>query len=127
VAAGDVDMACFPEQPVVPDAGGEGEHALADACPDPRGDVAAAPNSRITRVGRLLCLTSLDELPQFWNVLHGQMSLVGPRLLVAEEDSMVDGWARGRLDLTPGITGPSRCSAGRASPSRRWSSSTTCM
>lgn len=60
---------------------------------------------RITRVGRLLRLTSLDELPQLWNVLRGDMSLVGPRPLVAEEDSMVDEWARGRLDLTPGITG----------------------
>jgi len=60
---------------------------------------------RITRVGRLLRLTSLDELPQLWNVLRGDMSLVGPRPLVAEEDRMVNGWARGRLDLTPGVTG----------------------
>ncbi len=60
---------------------------------------------RVTRVGRLLRLASLDELPQLWNVLKGDMSLVGPRPLVAEEDSMVDDWARGRLDLTPGITG----------------------
>jgi exopolysaccharide biosynthesis polyprenyl glycosylphosphotransferase len=60
---------------------------------------------RITRVGRLLRLASLDELPQLWNVLKGEMSLVGPRPLVAEEDVMVDEWARGRLDLTPGITG----------------------
>jgi lipopolysaccharide/colanic/teichoic acid biosynthesis glycosyltransferase len=60
---------------------------------------------RITRVGRLLRLASLDELPQLWNVLKGDMSLVGPRPLVAAEDRMVDDWARGRLDLTPGITG----------------------
>jgi exopolysaccharide biosynthesis polyprenyl glycosylphosphotransferase len=60
---------------------------------------------RITRVGRFLRLTSLDELPQLWNVLRGDMSLVGPRPLIPEEDSMVDDWARGRLDLTPGITG----------------------
>ena len=60
---------------------------------------------RITRVGRLLRLTSLDELPQLWNVLRGDMSLVGPRPLVAEDDLMVDDWARGRLDLTPGMTG----------------------
>jgi exopolysaccharide biosynthesis polyprenyl glycosylphosphotransferase len=60
---------------------------------------------RITRVGRVLRLTSLDELPQLWNVLKGDMSLVGPRPLVAEEDRMVGDWARGRLDLTPGITG----------------------
>lgn len=60
---------------------------------------------RVTRIGRLLRLTSLDELPQLWNVLRGDMSLVGPRPLVVEEDSRVDDWARGRLDLTPGITG----------------------
>jgi exopolysaccharide biosynthesis polyprenyl glycosylphosphotransferase len=60
---------------------------------------------RITRVGRLLRLASLDELPQLWNVLTGEMSLVGPRPLIAAEDRMVDPWARGRLDLTPGLTG----------------------
>jgi exopolysaccharide biosynthesis polyprenyl glycosylphosphotransferase len=60
---------------------------------------------RITRVGRFLRLTSLDELPQLWNVLRGDMSLVGPRPLIAEEDQNVNGWARRRLDLTPGITG----------------------
>jgi exopolysaccharide biosynthesis polyprenyl glycosylphosphotransferase len=60
---------------------------------------------RITRVGRVLRLASLDELPQLWNVLKGDMSLVGPRPLIADEDRYVDDWARGRLDLTPGITG----------------------
>ena len=60
---------------------------------------------RITRVGRFLRLTSLDELPELWNVLRGDMSLVGPRPLIAEEDRNVAGWARRRLDLTPGITG----------------------
>jgi exopolysaccharide biosynthesis polyprenyl glycosylphosphotransferase len=60
---------------------------------------------RVTRVGRLLRMTSLDELPQFWNVLKGDMSLVGPRPLIESEDRRVDGWARSRLDLTPGITG----------------------
>jgi exopolysaccharide biosynthesis polyprenyl glycosylphosphotransferase len=60
---------------------------------------------RTTRVGRFLRLTSLDELPQLWNVLRGDMSLVGPRPLIAEEDQNVNGWARRRLDLTPGITG----------------------
>ena len=60
---------------------------------------------RVTRLGRFLRLTSLDELPQLWNVLRGDMSLVGPRPLIAEEDRNVAGWARRRLDLTPGITG----------------------
>lgn len=60
---------------------------------------------RITRLGRYLRLASLDELPQLANVLRGDMSLVGPRPLIPEEDRLVDDWARGRLDLTPGITG----------------------
>ena len=60
---------------------------------------------RITRAGRLLRMSSLDELPQLWNVVRGEMSMVGPRPLIEAEDSMVEGWARGRLDLTPGITG----------------------
>jgi exopolysaccharide biosynthesis polyprenyl glycosylphosphotransferase len=61
---------------------------------------------RVTRVGRLLRRTSLDELPQLLNVLAGHMSLVGPRPFVVYEDDRIDGWARRRLDLTPGITGP---------------------
>ena len=60
---------------------------------------------RITRVGRLLRTTSIDELPQLWNVLRGEMSLVGPRPLIPTEDRLITGWGRGRLDLTPGLTG----------------------
>jgi len=60
---------------------------------------------RVTRVGRRLRRLSLDELPQLWNVLRGEMSMVGPRPLIPTEDDRVLGWARGRLDLTPGITG----------------------
>jgi exopolysaccharide biosynthesis polyprenyl glycosylphosphotransferase len=60
---------------------------------------------RVTRLGRILRLSSLDELPQLWNVLKGEMSLVGPRPLVEIEDREVAGWARRRLDVTPGITG----------------------
>ena len=64
-----------------------------------------ADDPRITRVGRFLRTTSLDELPQLVNVLRGQMSLVGPRPLVVEDDRRVEGWYRRRLHLTPGITG----------------------
>ncbi len=60
---------------------------------------------RVTRVGRLLRLSSLDELPQLLNVVKGEMSLVGPRPLVEAEDEQVVDWGRARLDLTPGITG----------------------
>lgn len=60
---------------------------------------------RVTRIGRRLRRLSLDELPQLLNVLRGQMSMVGPRPLIEVEDERVEGWARGRLNLTPGITG----------------------
>ena len=66
--------------------------------------IAADP--RITRVGRLLRKSSLDELPQLFNVVRGEMSLVGPRPLVVDEDQHVRGWYRRRLELMPGITGP---------------------
>jgi exopolysaccharide biosynthesis polyprenyl glycosylphosphotransferase len=61
---------------------------------------------RVTRVGSLLRRTSLDELPQLLNVLRGEMSLVGPRPLVTDEDAQVHGMDRSRLHLTPGMTGP---------------------
>ncbi len=64
-----------------------------------------ANDPRITRVGRILRKTSLDELPQLINVFKGDMSLVGPRPLVVDEDSQVVGWHRRRLALTPGMTG----------------------
>jgi exopolysaccharide biosynthesis polyprenyl glycosylphosphotransferase len=60
---------------------------------------------RVTRVGRLLRAMSLDELPQLFNVLRGDMSLVGPRPLVLDEDAQIMGWYRRRLHLAPGMTG----------------------
>jgi exopolysaccharide biosynthesis polyprenyl glycosylphosphotransferase len=60
---------------------------------------------RITRIGRLLRRTSLDELPQLLNVLRGEMALVGPRPLVADEDSLIEGLHRHRLLVPPGVTG----------------------
>jgi lipopolysaccharide/colanic/teichoic acid biosynthesis glycosyltransferase len=64
-----------------------------------------ADDPRITRVGRFLRRTSLDELPQLVNVWRGEMSLVGPRPLVVDEDAKVRGLDRHRLHLTPGMTG----------------------
>jgi len=61
---------------------------------------------RVTRFGGFLRRHSLDELPQLINVLFGQMSLVGPRPLILEEDQHVENWARQRLNLKPGMTGP---------------------
>lgn len=60
---------------------------------------------RVTRFGRLLRATSLDELPQILHVLSGGMSLVGPRPLVAEEDAAIEDRYRIRLDMRPGMTG----------------------
>ncbi len=62
---------------------------------------------RVTRVGRLMRRFSLDELPQLFNVLKGEMSLVGPRpLIFAETAALEERWHLRRLELRPGITGP---------------------
>jgi exopolysaccharide biosynthesis polyprenyl glycosylphosphotransferase len=62
---------------------------------------------RITRVGRFLRRFSLDELPQLWNVVRGEMSLVGPRpLILPETDALSEDWHLRRLELRPGLTGP---------------------
>jgi exopolysaccharide biosynthesis polyprenyl glycosylphosphotransferase len=65
-----------------------------------------ADDPRVTRVGRFLRKSALDELPQLLNVIRGEMSMVGPRPLVVDEDENVKGWYRRRLELMPGMTGP---------------------
>jgi exopolysaccharide biosynthesis polyprenyl glycosylphosphotransferase len=60
---------------------------------------------RVTRVGRVLRRLSLDELPQLFNVLKGEMSLVGPRPPIPSEVAEYEDWQHGRLRATPGITG----------------------
>jgi exopolysaccharide biosynthesis polyprenyl glycosylphosphotransferase len=60
---------------------------------------------RITRVGRFIRKYSIDELPQLWNVLRGEMSLVGPRPPIPAEVAKYDAWQRRRLSVVPGLTG----------------------
>jgi lipopolysaccharide/colanic/teichoic acid biosynthesis glycosyltransferase len=62
-------------------------------------------DSRITRVGRLLRRTSLDELPQLWNVVRGDMSVIGPRPTLRYQVEKYSERQRKRLDVLPGITG----------------------
>jgi lipopolysaccharide/colanic/teichoic acid biosynthesis glycosyltransferase len=71
-------------------------------------------DSRITRVGSLLRKTSLDELPQLWNVLRGEMSLVGPRPTLAYQVERYTDRQRRRLEVRPGLTGWAQVN-GRAS------------
>ena len=60
---------------------------------------------RVTRVGRVLRRLSLDELPQLWNVLRGEMSLVGPRPLPLRDHAMLEDWHKARYLVLPGMTG----------------------
>jgi exopolysaccharide biosynthesis polyprenyl glycosylphosphotransferase len=82
------------------------KHELRDRNEVDGGMFKIADDPRVTRVGKLLRRTSLDELPQIFNVMLGQMSLVGPRPLVTDEDELIQGIYRSRLHLTPGMTGP---------------------
>ncbi len=72
-------------------------------------------DSRIIRPGKFLRKLSLDELPQFWNVLRGDMSLIGPRPAIPYEVKMYKHWHLRRLEAQPGITGlqqvTARCNA----------------
>lgn len=65
-----------------------------------------ADDPRITKVGKILRKSYLDELPQLFNVMRGEMSLVGPRPLIECEDALLQGHDRHRSRLTPGMTGP---------------------
>lgn len=62
-------------------------------------------DARITRIGGFLRKSSLDELPQFWNILKGEMSLVGPRPAIPYEVEMYEPWQMQRLAALPGLTG----------------------
>jgi exopolysaccharide biosynthesis polyprenyl glycosylphosphotransferase len=96
-------FAMFKFRSMVPDA--ESRKADLFHLNETEGLFKIADDPRITRVGRLLRRTALDELPQLLNVWRGEMSLVGPRPLVLDEDAKVEGLDRARLHLTPGMTG----------------------
>jgi exopolysaccharide biosynthesis polyprenyl glycosylphosphotransferase len=86
--------------------GAEAQRAALEALNESNGIFKLSSDPRVTRVGRFLRRTSIDELPQLINVLRGEMSLVGPRPLVLDEDRLIEGRHRERLQLTPGMTGP---------------------
>jgi exopolysaccharide biosynthesis polyprenyl glycosylphosphotransferase len=75
---------------------------------------------RVTRIGRFIRSASLDELPQLWNVLRGQMSLVGPRPPLPAEVAQYDTWHRRRLSMKPGMTGLWQIGARRNPEFDRW-------
>ena len=80
----------------------------------------AADDPRVTPLGRNLRARSIDELPQLWNVLRGEMSLVGPRPPIVSEVAAYDVWHRRRLSMKPGITGLWQVEARRESEFDRW-------
>jgi lipopolysaccharide/colanic/teichoic acid biosynthesis glycosyltransferase len=94
VGKGGVDFELLKLRTMLVGAEGQGAGFAVD-----RGD------SRITRVGRILRATSIDELPQLWNVLRGDMSIVGPRPTLRYQVDRYTERQRRRLDVKPGLTG----------------------
>jgi exopolysaccharide biosynthesis polyprenyl glycosylphosphotransferase len=95
---------CYKFRTMVPDAEQrKAELAALNEADGPLFKIRRDP--RVTRVGHMLRRSSLDELPQLWNVLRGEMSLVGPRPAVPEEVARYQPWHRRRLEVTPGLTG----------------------
>jgi lipopolysaccharide/colanic/teichoic acid biosynthesis glycosyltransferase len=92
------------------------EEGMADLNDDDSEARKLMKDPRVTRIGAVLRRTSLDELPQLWNILKGEMSLVGPRPPIPYEVEMYQPWHLRRLEALPGLTGywqvTSRSSAG---------------
>lgn len=86
--------------------GAEAQRTALESLNETNGLFKLSADPRVTRVGRLLRRSSIDEIPQLINVLRGEMSLVGPRPLVLDEDRLIEGRHRERLQLAPGMTGP---------------------
>ena len=104
VGRGERHFGLFKFRTMVPNAE-QLKSSLADLNEAQEGLFKIAEDPRVTRVGRFLRKTALDELPQLFNVLRGEMSLVGPRPLILDEDRRIEGWHRRRLTLHPGMTG----------------------
>lgn len=82
------------------------KEGMAECQGDTKSDACKLVNDpRVSRVGRFIRKTSIDELPQFFNVLRGEMSIVGPRPAIPYEVEMYDQWHRKRLQTKPGLTG----------------------
>lgn len=108
VGRGGSTFTCYKFRTMVPDAR-ERLAALLESDPQARmqwdRDFKLRNDPRVTRVGKFLRKTSLDELPQIWNVLRGEMSFIGPRPIVPEEVERYGDKARYLFRVTPGITG----------------------
>lgn len=99
---------CWKIRTMVPDARAALEKHLAEnpeAAAEWKKDFKLENDPRVTRLGRILRATSLDELPQIWNVLRGEMSFVGPRPVTREEMPRYAGFEASYLATRPGITG----------------------
>ena len=104
IGRGDEPFEIFKYRSMV-DGAEDDKHALRDRNEAGTGLFKIDHDPRITTVGRFLRRTSLDELPQLFNVVRGEMSLVGPRPLVPDDDVHITGWQRRRLYMPPGMTG----------------------
>jgi exopolysaccharide production protein ExoY len=108
IGRGGVPFKCWKIRTMVPDARAALEKHLAEnpeAAAEWKRDFKLEQDPRVTRLGRILRATSLDELPQIWNVLLGEMSFVGPRPVTREEMPRYSGFEHFYLATRPGITG----------------------